>query len=55
VSTWTQGWLGTKGTEFEPWRRFAPSDAEKSWPSLRMVAVVLEVEVAREKSRATAP
>ena len=44
-----------RGTEFEPWRRLAPFVAEKSWPLLRMVVVVLEVEVARDKSRVTAP
>ena len=55
MSTWTWGWLGAKGTEFEPWLRLAPFDVEKSWPLLSMVVVVLEMEVAREKSRVTAP
>jgi hypothetical protein len=54
VSTWTWGWLGAKGTDFEPWLRLAPLDAEKSWPLLRTMVEVLEVEVAREKSRAAA-
>ena len=55
MSTWTWGWLGAKGTEFEPWLWLAPFDAEKSWPLLRIVVEELEMEVAREKSRATAP
>ena len=47
--------LGGRVAEFEPWRLPRTLRRRKSWPWLLTMVEVLEVEVAREKSRATAP
>ena len=49
------GRLGKRVAEFEPRRLPRTSTRRESWPWLLTMVEVLEVEVAREKSRATAP
>ena len=49
------GRLGRRVAEFEPRRLPRTSTRRESWPWLLTMVEVLEVEVAREKSRATAP
>ena len=50
------GRLGSRRVaEFEPRRLPRTSTRRESWPWLLTMVEVLEVEVAREKSRATAP
>ena len=49
------GTLGRRVAEFEPQRLPRTSTHRKSWPSLSTMVEGLEVEVAREISRATAP